>query len=77
MLKIAATLVAGLLAVCVGTAAQATYPSGSDQGQAVTAGTVQLALNPQPEPPNKNRKNKKPKIKQGIPQTPDNPPPKY
>ena len=70
MPKVAATFTASLLALCVGTAVQASYPSGSDKGQAVSAGAVQIALNPQPEPPNKNRKGQKPQKIKNIPQKP-------
>ena len=70
MLKVTATFAASLLALCVGAAAQASYPSGSDKGQAVSAGSVQIALNPQPEPPNKNRKGQKPQKMKSIPQKP-------
>ena len=70
MLKIPATFAASLLGLCVGTAVQASYPSGSDKGQAVSAGVVQIALNPQPEPPNKNRRGQKPQKIKSMPQKP-------
>jgi len=54
-----------LLVAAGGTTAQAAYGHATDVANTAAAGFVQLALNPQPEPPNKPQKGKR--IKKGDP----------
>lgn len=72
MRKVGLVCTIGLLAAYA-TTAQAAYP-GRDASPVASAGMTRLALNPQPEPPNKNKKNKKPqKVKTSPGTTPQNP----